>query len=417
MQTKIKTIKQLRHNIPTIAQNSLWVIWTQIISGFFAFITTIVLSNTLSKEVFGEYRFYLSIIPMLIIFSLPGISVAIIQSVARNKKICLSHTALTRIKYGFIASFISAIISAYYFFIKNNINLATAFFLIAMSMPLFDSFSVALAYLKGKEKFNISFIYESTLVITLSLFLIIFSQLTENPIILLAIYILSHIIVHILFFKKYALKNKYTFNSEDTDKVIIFGKKLFPIDALGALGSSIDKILIWHLLGAQALAIYTVSLTIPLFINRAFSFIPQVLLPRLSRVNYSNKQDIYKILKRIALFFLLLLFIPLFYIPLSPYIFITVFKKYPEAIVSSQLMSIVIIFQIISAILWSMITANKNHKIMLIISLLHIIIPALFFISLKNLYGINAMILGFGVFQILSIIIIVINLILRIRSK
>ena len=76
--------KYLGTDMIYIAKGSSWLFLSQIVLGLISFLTLLIFSYFLPKEVFGTYRYVLSFVSILAIFALPGINTAINRTIARN---------------------------------------------------------------------------------------------------------------------------------------------------------------------------------------------------------------------------------------------------------------------------------------------------------------------------------------------
>ncbi len=401
------TEKYTKTDMVYLAKGGFWILSSQFLIAIFAFAITWFLTNFLPKEIFGEYRFLISLIPLLAIFTFLNMGNAITQSVARNFKANLHQILKTKIKYGLIGSLISLIIS-FYFWQVNKIDLAQSFLIIALFIPFFETFSIYTFYYKGLQNFKIPAIYESIARFIQAGAIILTVYLTTNLAIILTIYFLALILSNAFF---YFYSQKYFFQTtknriDDSKEIIKYGKSLLKIDFLGVMANNTDKFLIWFFLGPIMLAGYAVALTIPLTIAAFFQFLPQLFLPKFSQNNYQDPKIKKIFFKKIKTFALFLLLIPIFYIPTAPFIMQLFFPTYPESILLTQIMSIILIFIILNTLLWQILLAKKEQKKMNWILITALLSQIISFLILKNYWENLAMIFAIGVYQLTILLLV-----------
>ena len=133
-------------------RNSLWVFVGQAATSLSAFIVMVVLANLVDKETYGEYRYIISAIALLAIFTLPGLDTALTQSTARGFEGQL-HTAVhTKIRWGLVATVIAWTMGGYYAYQGNN-GLALSFAVVGTLMPVYGAYFTYFFFLQGKQRF------------------------------------------------------------------------------------------------------------------------------------------------------------------------------------------------------------------------------------------------------------------------
>ena len=118
-----------------------------------SFLLSIALARLLTKEVYGDYRYILSIFELLAISSLQGINGAIVQGVARGFEGVVKDGLKTKLKWSLLGSFASIIIGAY-FWLKGNTDFTISFLIVAAFLPLIKSSEIYQSLLDGKKLFN-----------------------------------------------------------------------------------------------------------------------------------------------------------------------------------------------------------------------------------------------------------------------
>ncbi len=333
--------KYTKTDMVYLTSNGFWSIATQIISMLTTLIVVYVFANYAAKELYGQYKFVLSIVSLLAIFTLTGTGVAIMQSVARGFTNDLQRLLKSKIIFGLIGALLSIVLSGYYFY-KGNHELSNIFLAISIFIPFFESFFLYNSYLQGKKDFKTSFFYVSISTIIQSIALLSAIFITTNIIVILAALFISQIATRAFFFY-ITLKNRHE-SEKDTpnDKEVLkYSKHLSAMGVVSLVANHIDKILVFHYLGAAELAVYAVAILVPEQIKEAFKHIYKLAIPKYAKQDIKNIKK--NILKKMLIFGLPVVIIISIYILIAPYFYSILFPKYLESIFLSQIFAISIL--------------------------------------------------------------------------
>ena len=348
------------------------------ISGF---LLTIVLANLLTRENFGTFKYVLAIANLLNIFTLPGIYVALVRSIAKGYEGSFIPGLKTQIRWGIVGAIGCLILSGYYF-LNGNLILTISFLIVAFSLPFTQPFNIFNAFWQGKKRFDIQNQYLisshllSLAVIILTLFL------TNNLFAVLVAWFGSHTLFRFIFLR---LTYKKISNQKQQPETISYGKHLSIMEVPQILGSQLDKILLWYFLGPVSVAIYSVALA-PIDHLRQLISIGPLALPKFSE---KTKEEIKgTLLKKISKYFLVTILLGLIYIFIAPYIFRFLFPAYLESIPYSQWLGLILMSVPLGLIGTSLISQMKKKELYVIKFSIPLIRIALFLILIP-LYGIG----------------------------
>jgi O-antigen/teichoic acid export membrane protein len=380
-----------------LIKGEFWLMLGRIISMTLAFLLSLAWANWISKEIYGNYQYVLSLIGIISVFSLPGIGTAVTQAVARKFEGSFIHGFKTQLKWGILGS-LSAIGIASYYWLQGNKNLSLSFFIVAIFLPLFNASIIYFSFLMGKKLFNIQVKYDSiTQIIAVSVMILTLFSINKflfnssNYIILLlviSIYFLPRTILRLFFFIK--TKIKFQPNKREDPKTIIFGKHLSLSNIVDVMSNNLDKILLFHYLGAIELAVYSFAILIPHQIKYLLKHIGNLAMPKFS---VRSRKEIRKtILRKILSLCLLITCLVFIYIIIAPFIYQIFFPKYLDSVSYSQLyaLSIIPLSFSIGSVLRAKMMTKEIYQIQIIISLTRTIL----FIILIPLYGIWGAVIG-----------------------
>lgn len=318
-----------------LAKGGFWLTLGQIISAASSFILAIAFANLLPKEIFGVYRYILSIAGILGIATLQGMNTAITQAVSRGYEGALFDGLKAKIKWGLLGGLVGLAIAGYYFFQENN-TLAVGFLVVALFIPFLESIGVYYAHIQGKKRFDLDAKYGSFTQIAWMLILIIVLLLTKNVVLILLASFGSFTILRLIFFKL-TLKNLPPNQNQDSE-AIAYGKHLSLIDAVNVGASYLDRVLIWHYLGPAQVAIYHFSLAMPEQIKEFIKIVKPLSMPGFAtRPIDEIKKTIWR---RTFWLFASLVAVVSIYIIGAPLVFKIFFPQYSESIIFSQIFAL-----------------------------------------------------------------------------
>jgi len=341
------------------AGNGFWLLLAQGVAMVSAFFVIVILTRVLSPEVFGQYRFVLSIVAILTIFTLPGTGVSLTRAVARGAQVNLSNIAKAKVYWG-CGGAIAALLIALYYYMHGNIVLACAFCVAALFIPLYEAYFVYSFYYRGKQDFKTPALYEALSTIGAALVSIITVLYTDNLYAVIAAFFFGKLATRYFYYRKTLRKQTLTIKKTTTDDTIEYGKKLSAIGIVGVMAENLDKIMVWHFLGAEALALYITALAIPLSVAQVFEFVPQLFLPKFSKKEVSLLPK-----KTIGMYGISLIIIAGLYAFFIPMVYVKIFPAFGVGQHALLFSGLIIIALPIRAIIGQMYTATKKYKYVL----------------------------------------------------
>ena len=381
-----KSEKYTKTDMVYLAKGGFWLTLGQIISSASAFLLAIAFANLLPKETYGEYKYILSILGILSIPTLSGMGTAVVQAVARGYEGSLSSALKIKIRWGLLSSLASLSLAGYYYF-NGNTTLTFSFLIASIFLPFFDTLSVYTALLQGKKLFKISsrFRIISKAITTITIILAIF--FSKNIIIILTTYLASYTILRLIFLN--ITFKKHVDNKNEDSSTISYGKHLSLMNVIGTVATQIDKVLVFHYLGATQLAIYAIAIAVPEQIKGILKNVSSLALPKFAE---KKPEEITKTLyKKMLQMFVLLLLIVISYWFLAPFIFNLFFPKYLNSVFYSRIFSISLLLiafiNLPNTYLRSQSKIKVLYKLNFLSSLLQILLLFIF-IYLFGLWGV-----------------------------
>ena len=386
---KSKLIKILRWiqqytktDMVSLTKNGSWTMLSYVIQVGTGVITTIALANLLPKEILGTYQFILSVAAILSVLTLSGLSKAIISTVARGNDGVLRSGVRTKLKWNILIFLASGIVAGYYAWQGNN-ELAVAFLIVGAFAPLIEAFKLYHAFLIGKEAFRDTVmlgVWRKPLPLVA---VVATAYLTNNITWMILAYFASHSISYVALY--IITVRKYNLPKTEDEATISYSKHLSAINLFGKVASYMDKILIWHFLGAAAVASFTIAQLATKYSGGALNVLSQQVLPKVSKRDLPTLQK--TLPHKVRLFTLVMAAGAGVYILLAPFMFALLFPEYPESIALSQVLALTLLFlpnQIYSQVL----TAHRQIRSQYALSIIIPFIKTLLLFTLIPLYGI-----------------------------
>ena len=246
-----------RTDLRYLLHGGFWLTLAKFITGASSFVSSIVFANLIPKEIYGLYRFVLSYLSVLALPTLASVDTSLTKSVGRGYAGSIVPAFFAKVRFGLLAGFASLGFAGYYFF-QNNHPLAICFFISAFFLPILDPLQLYLAYWNGKRDYIRYAKYHTILKTVVTLLLVGTLFLTKNLVLIVLSYLVSYTLLRLIFF---LLTVKHIQPTETFDSAIVsYGKNLTVMSILGTIAEALDKILIFHFLGAAELATYFLAL-------------------------------------------------------------------------------------------------------------------------------------------------------------
>lgn len=365
-----------------------WLSSSQIMSSAIAFVLSIYLANKLSKDVYGNYRYILSIASILGSFSLTGLNTAIVQSVARGFEGSLRQAFRLSLSWSLL-SIVITLCGSFYYLYKDNTVLGYSLLIIALINPFLNSAGLFAGYINGKKDFKRQSLYTCIDNIVPSLCVMATVAFTHNIITLVFVYFLSSFaIAGILYIRTVKIFQP----QENTDPTLKnYSIKLSLLNIVSIVASQIDKVIVFTFLGSIELAVYGIALAFPEQIRGLVRNMSNLLIPRFAeRDMNTHKVNIWNKTSKVVLFLIL---VTSAYILTAPFLFKIFYPKYLESILYSQVYSIVIL----GSIAWipgSIFIAQKNDLELAKLSIYGSVIQIALLIPFVYYFGLWGMIIG-----------------------
>lgn len=391
-------------------KNGFWVLLRQAVASLCGLSLSVVFARIASKEILGQYQLALSIISVVSIFSIPGLNIAVMRSIARGNDGDYGKA----VKLSFLWSLLGVpalfLVGAYYF--SQNQTLSASLMLGSVFFPFLYSPNTWDYFFQGKGRFDLSTKYFSLLSIFNTLFIILAVSFFRNN---LKVIFLSYLLSYSLFNSLYFLKSlKFVSNSTEDPEMTRYGVFLTKMKVLELVANNIDKILLATFLSPAALASYHIISLLPTKAKNIFKPFANILFPKMAQA----KQPLSVILreKRKILFvmvgFLALLAI-LFYFLIVPVNRLFFGAKYADTYSLSRYYVVLVLVFIPLNLLGRYVQAVRNYRILILTNAVYPIIQILVDFALILKFGILGAVLAYNINTVIWLLIYMYGLFLN----
>jgi O-antigen/teichoic acid export membrane protein len=348
---------QIKTDFSYLAKGGFWLSLGQVIATGSAFLISLIFANLVAPEVFGNYKYVLSIYSLLSIATLSGMDSAVTRAIAKNMDGTLDVGVKEKIKWGFVGALFSILIAGYYFFQKNY-SLSFSFLAVSLFVPFYESLDMYNSLLWGKKLFSVQTKFNAFKKVILLLFLTVTLFLSKNLIVIVFVYFFILTVPNFYIFSK--VKKTYKENNNVDDGAIKYGHHLSVSYIISTLFTELDKILVFHYVGAVNLAIYSLATAPNDQIKGLFKNVNSLAMPKLSEKNMGQIRN--NIWTKIFILGSTAGAIVLTYYFLSPILFKIFFPKYMLSVRYSQILSLSLVPVVMSGFIYTILESQKATK-------------------------------------------------------
>ena len=242
---------------------------------------TYFLARSMGKNEFGEYNMVLNAVGILTIFTLSGFNNSLMQAVARGYEGTFRAGVPLAFAFSFIGSVILFGMSAYYFVVEQT-QTGWSLMVAALLFPFAHGLVQWKSLVTGRARFDQLLVHDgASSILTYGLIILSVHWYPGDYVVPVTL----TMFVPALYNVGLTLLNLRTIPREAPveHQNLRYGLKTTLYSGLGAIGSNVDRVLLFFLLSPAALAIFVAAGRIPDLLSGTIQDISAVLAPRLSK--------------------------------------------------------------------------------------------------------------------------------------
>jgi O-antigen/teichoic acid export membrane protein len=314
-----------------LAKGGSWMIAGQIVTGMVAFGLAVAFANLIPRETFGNYKYVLSLGGVLGALTLSGLGTYVTQSVGRGFEGSLRYSFKLSLMWC-APLVLVALAGATYYGLNNNAFLALSLVIIALAAPFMNSAQLYSSYLAGKKDFRLASACNAGISLLQAGALLTGLLFQISVLWLVVIYFaantLATLICYVLTLHLYSPNGLYN------KAMAEFSTRLSFAGVVAAFVGQLDKILIFHFLGAAPVAVYALAQAPVVQMRAALKLATPLSLPKLAAL---DSRTVAKTLEdKLNRFTLVIFAMIVLYIAIAPTLFHLFFPAYLDAIPYSQ---------------------------------------------------------------------------------
>jgi O-antigen/teichoic acid export membrane protein len=254
------------------------------------FAATYFLARSMSKDAFGEYNMVLNTVGILTIFTLSGLNSSLVQAVARG----YTGTYRATVPIAFGSSFLGSVVllgTSGWYFLQGQVQIGQGLLVAAVLFPFAHGLVQWKSVVIGSGKFGQLLAHDGLAsILTYGLIIVAVQRYPGQytyPIFLMllvpAIYNIALTVAEL---------RQISADAPVEAQNISYGIKTTLYSSLGAIGSNIDRVLLFWFLSPAALAVFVAAGRIPDLLSATVQDIAAVLAPRLAKhKSYTKRLD------------------------------------------------------------------------------------------------------------------------------
>jgi len=334
-----KSQRILKTDMTYVGKNGFWVTLGQSTTTIATLLLSVLFANLIPMNEYGIYKYILSLIAIIGIFKLSGMSNVVVQASAKGLDGTLKEAIRTSLRWGLIPLILSASVAGYYLY-NGNILIGSSIFIATLLNIITGAYGLYGSHLNGKHDYKKSVLYSvaTQFINTIAVVTILF--VTHSIFLIILVSFLSTTLL-VCLFSHHTRKSINSSKGVDT-AALTLGKHMSFMNILGGLAMHLDKVFIFQRLGPIELAIYSFAIAIPEQIKGAYKNILGIAISRYATLSKQNLRI--SVLKKIHTISIITTVFICIYIFSAPYIFHFLFPKYTDSVIYSQLYVFSLIF-------------------------------------------------------------------------
>ncbi len=320
------------------ARGGIWLVIGRVIVILSGLIVSVVFANLVPKEVYGTYQFIMSMAVVVGAFTLSGMSVAITRAVARGSDGALRAGVRIQLMWS-MGMVIAGGAFALYYFLNGNRALGESFLIVGAFSPFLTAFGLTQSFFIGRHLFRESAVFGLWRRLLPAVAVVVTIFLTHDLVTLVLVYFASNTLSAALLYRMTV--ERFRLPNTPDKELTSYGMNQSIMGTFGEVFAQVDRVLVFHFLGAAPLAAYSLSLLPVKQIEGIFKLLESLTFPKLSITDFSVIKS--NLPHKVRILLLIAAVVVIVYILICPFFFGLFFPAYPESILVSQVLILIML--------------------------------------------------------------------------
>lgn len=390
-------LRWLDTDIPYLLRGGGWTAASQIISAALGLLTAYAFATLLPHAAYGTYKYVLAGAALLAIPALGGMNTAVLQAIAQGADGTVAKAIRRRFVFGLIGGFVGALVGIYYL-VNGDLTLGVSFLIVGLTLPLIESLTTAQFIPVAKKRFGFASAQAVATSSFVAIAVVTVLVLTKDPLWIIGVYFVGTLLARIA---TYLINRRLLSNRTVSEESLSFGMHTSAAAVLAIIANNADMFVLWHLLGADSLALYAFALAAVTPMQSLVKSLINLAHPKFA--THEPRALVQTTRRRAGQTFLLLIPLVFAVIIALPLLFAIMFPAYSAAVPYAQVMTLSILFY--SEKLYGIaLTVARESKAMYVISIVSAVVRIVLFLVLIPLFGIWGAVLAMFLQQIAAFI-------------
>lgn len=360
----------LKTDMVYLTKGGFWLFLGQGLTMGVTFLSAVAFANLMPAELYGNYKYVLSVVGVIGALTLTGLGSAVTRSVARGHEGTFAESYRMTLRWS-VGMVIAAAIAGTYYLVRGNEVLGSSFLIAGACLPFISASSLFRPFLMGKKKFQLVSVLGLLQNLLPALATISTLWISTNVILLVVVYFVSQVIVYEGIFR--FVRTHYVENSISDPVFERLGKHLSVMNVMSTIAQQLGNVLVFQLLGGTELAILTFATAIPDLVRASLKNIAALAVPRFAaRSKDELKQGF---IHKSIIVFVVTAGMAIGYILIVPWFFALFFPKYLASVPYTQVYGVTIALSMIlsGAYLESQVAIKEKYALNIFASVTTII--------------------------------------------
>ena len=340
-----------------IAKQGFWSTFGFAANSLLSFAVVWSFANFLPKELYGTYKYLLSLVASITFLALSGINTAVAQAVSRGQHRALEYAVRFQLKWNLMFISVGIAIGGYYLYNGNSL-FAYAISLLCIEWAISSALNTYGPYLAARKQFKKVALYSFVSAFFYGICMLIAVFATDSLFILISVYV-SASLIPVFIIYRITLRSVHgpELSREQKSALLRYAGHLSLVNIVPTVAQSIDKILAFQYAGPAALATYAFASVGPDRVRGWLKSVGGIIFPKLAERSLAEIDRVFY--RRVLQAILVGCAAAAAYSTAAPYVFQVFFPQYIESVRYSQVLSLSLIGISAAVYIGQVVTAHK----------------------------------------------------------